>query len=62
MLITAQPRSNVLQRRPLPQGLLDALPEGALADKGPKHVGFDAPFFGAGRRGAERAQRLDRKR
>jgi hypothetical protein len=62
MLMTAQARSATIQRRPLPQGLLDGLPEGALADKGPKHVGFDAPFFGAGRRGVERAQRLDRKR
>jgi hypothetical protein len=34
----------------------------ALFDKGPKHVGFDAPFLGGGRRATERALKLDRKR
>ncbi len=34
----------------------------ALFDKGPKHVGFDAPSLGGGRRAVERALKLDKKR
>jgi hypothetical protein len=62
MLTTAPNRAPSAQRRALPQPSLDSLPEGALADKGPKHTCFDAPSLGAGRRGVERALRLDRKR
>ena len=63
MFNTAQSRSTQPQRRNVPvPSLWDGLPEGALADKGPKHIGFDAPFLGAGRRAVERALRQDRKR
>ena len=62
MLTTAPNRAPSAQRRALSQPGIDSLPEGTLADKGPKHTCFDAPFFGAGRRGVECALRLDRKR
>ncbi len=51
-LTAAQPR------HPIAAELLSEL----RADKGPKYMGFDALFLGAGRRAVERAQKADKKR
>lgn len=56
---TLQPAATPLRLRPLSAPLRGA---DSGVDKGPKHVGFDAPNFGGGRRNLEREQRLDRKR
>ena len=58
MPTTAQPRLNAMPR-PLP---MTELPGESRADKGPKHVGFEALSLGCGRRALERAMKLDKKR
>lgn len=52
------PTRTAATQRPLPPELLGEL----RADKGPKYMGFDCIFLGAGRRAVERAQKADRKR
>jgi len=57
-MLHSQPARNPQTPRRLPADWLGD----ALFDKGPKHVGFDAPSLGGGRRAVERALKLDKKR